>query len=148
MLKISLLHAPDHSILTSKLKNLPTLGGGTPSQTHPPLGRFAPSHLSIFHSVPPQCVDPRYATGLNHKSARIRMLGMGREPCSLAEYHAITIHPNIIHTSIYVMAIINERAIASERVLVLRTLLLWYCVLHTLLLWYCVTASAQVALRH
>ena len=42
---------------------------------------------------------------------------MGREPCSLAEYHAITIHPNIIHTSIYGMAIINERAIASERVL-------------------------------
>ena len=43
-----------HSILTSKLKNLPTLGGGTPpSQTLPPLGRFAPSHLSLFHSVPP-----------------------------------------------------------------------------------------------
>ena len=57
MLKISLLHAPDHSILTSKFKNLPTLGGGTggtpPSQTLPPLSRFAPSHLSLFHSVPP-----------------------------------------------------------------------------------------------
>ena len=37
-----------------------------PSQTLPPLGRFAPSHLSLFHSVPPQCVDPRYATGFTY----------------------------------------------------------------------------------
>ena len=42
MLKISLLHAPDHSILTSKIeKNLPIL---------PPLPRII---LSLFHSVPP-----------------------------------------------------------------------------------------------
>ena len=43
MLKISLLHAPDHSILTSKLKNLPTLGGDTPLPDPPP----APSLRSL-----------------------------------------------------------------------------------------------------
>ena len=46
-----------------KIEKSPYPGRGTPpSQTLRPLGRFAPSHLSLFHSVPPQCVDPRYAT--------------------------------------------------------------------------------------
>ena len=57
MLKISLLHAPDHSILTSKIEKSPYPGRGTPpSQTLPPLGSFAPSHLSLFHSVPPNAL--------------------------------------------------------------------------------------------
>ena len=48
-----------------KIEKSPYPGRGTPpSQTLSPLGRFAPSHLSLLHSVPPPppCVDPRYAT--------------------------------------------------------------------------------------
>ena len=44
-----------------KIEKSPYPGRDPPPRPSP---RFAPSHLSFFHSVPPpQCVDPRYATG-------------------------------------------------------------------------------------
>ena len=57
---------------------------GPPSQTLPPLGRFAPSGLgrsAPSHNVtfplgapPPQCVDPRYATvGRNGVIRRVKI---------------------------------------------------------------------------
>ena len=45
--------------------------GTPPSQTLPPLGRFAPSHLSTFPLGAPQCVDPRYATVYFYKAGQV-----------------------------------------------------------------------------
>ena len=61
--KISLLHAPANAILTSKLKNLPTLGH-PPPRPSPRSVASLPRICHFFHSAPPpQCVDPRCATG-------------------------------------------------------------------------------------
>ena len=69
---MSLLHAPDHSILTSKNEKSPYPGRPSPcSVASLPRARSLRSlAFGTFHSVPPppQCVDARYATDCTVKS--------------------------------------------------------------------------------
>ena len=86
-----------------KLKNLPILGGGTPpSQTLPPLGSFAPSHLSLFHSMPPPMRWPtvRHCTAQpisiisNHKFITPPSISTLRDFSLSQNRHPILVQPN------------------------------------------------------